>query len=67
MGTIANLRAQADTRLFDGAHAEALSLYVRLVELQPESLDTRLRAGDPADVGSRGPATEVHGHYLPRV
>lgn len=46
MGTIADLRTQADTKLFEGDHGEALSLYARLVELQPESLDTRLRVAD---------------------
>jgi len=46
MTTISDLRSQADNKLFEGAHGEALSLYTRLVELQPESLDTRLRVAD---------------------
>lgn len=46
MQTIGDLRARADDCLIGGQHAEALSLYTRLVSLQQDNLDARLRIAD---------------------
>ncbi len=46
MSTMLELRQRADAALFAGAFEDALRLYGRLVELQPSSLDARLRVAD---------------------
>lgn len=46
MKTIGDLRALADDALLGGEHGRALSLYTRLLELQPGNLDARLRIAD---------------------
>lgn len=46
MYTFGELRRKADAQLLSGAYAEALAIFVRLVELRPDDLDARLRVGD---------------------
>jgi CRP-like cAMP-binding protein len=46
MQTIADLKLTADTALYEERYADALALYLRWVELQPEQLDARLRVAD---------------------
>lgn len=46
MGTVRDLRAIADKKLFSGAYPEALQLYCALIQLQPLELGARLRAAD---------------------
>jgi CRP-like cAMP-binding protein len=46
MNTLADLRAHADTCLFDGRHLDALHAYAVLLALEPMSLDARMRVAD---------------------
>ena len=46
MPTIADLKAQADQALYTSQFHNALQLYAHWVEVQPESLDARLRVAD---------------------
>jgi cAMP-dependent protein kinase regulator len=46
MRTVADLKAHADSALFAGRYADALAAYTRIVEVQPDNLDARLRVGD---------------------
>ncbi len=46
MKTLADLRAHADARLFEGRYADALHAYTTLLDLSPFSLDARLRLAD---------------------
>jgi len=46
MQTIADLKQRADQALFAEHYLQALQLYAYMVELQPESLDARLRVAD---------------------
>lgn len=46
MTTIAELKRDADDRLYADAFEDALALYLQLLEAQPLNLDARLRIGD---------------------
>ncbi len=46
MGTVRELRALADNRLYAGDYAGALHAYTLIVRLQPVSFDARLRVAD---------------------
>jgi CRP-like cAMP-binding protein len=46
MQTIADLKRLADRMFFEERFFDALGLYLRWVELQPDQLDARLRVGD---------------------
>jgi len=46
MTTIAELKREADERLYADAFEEALALYVQLLEAQPLNLDVRMRIAD---------------------
>lgn len=46
MTTIAELKRDADERLYQSAFEGALALYTQILEAQPLSLDARLRIGD---------------------
>jgi len=46
MPTIADLKREADERLYANAFESALALYAQLLEAQPLNLDARLRIGD---------------------
>lgn len=46
MPTIAELKRDADARLYAEAFEDALALYAQLLEAQPLNLDARLRIGD---------------------
>lgn len=46
MRTVADLRAFAEQKLYEGDHATALHVYAALCRLQPTGLDQRLRVGD---------------------
>lgn len=51
MTTIADLKQRADQALYDEQYDRALALYAGMVELQPSSLDARLRVGDALMAG----------------